>query len=457
MYEGLEKLEIPRTKHPGAKRAFRVGLALFVALTLAIGATGAFVYRAVNQRWGRGAIDLKNVFPALPGQPFNVLVMGSDRRDVVTGSDRKQRQFKGGAGARSDTLMLFHFDPEKNTAVVLSLPRDLRVQIPGYGNNKINAAYAFGGTQLIVDTVRKFTGLEINHYLDINFASFREIVDRIGGVDIYVNEPLYDKKSGLNITKKGCVHMDGNTALSFVRARNIYANADLGRIQTQQRFLRALMAKGLSLGLIFNPGKLLSLTEAIGAGVQHDSHFNPGLARTIAQKLSAGGKQKSVDFRIVPANGQFIGGVSYLIPKHPQADLVFAALKNGTELPPYGKTSQSVPVASDVVVKLINATGTTGIAATQQERLRGLGYHVPLITSGTALSTTTIQYDPNSKLKADLVHTVYPYAKVEPAPKPIPADVVVTFGSDSLNPPSPSATATAKPTKKKTTAPSTSC
>ena len=130
--------------------------------------------------------------------------------------------------------------------------------------------------------------------------------------------------------------------------------------------------------------------------------------------------------------------------------LVFSTL-NGTALPPYGKTSQSVPVPSDVVVKLINATGTTGIAATQQERLRALGYHVPIITTGSsALSTTSIQYDPNSKLKADLLQKVYPYAKILPAPKPIPADVVVTFGSDALTPPSASGSASAKPKPKST-------
>jgi LCP family protein required for cell wall assembly len=459
MYEGLEKLEVPRHRPSGAKRAFRAGLGVLVVMALVIGIGGFFVYRTVSNNISKGVDKrLAGLFTTLPNEPQNILVLGSDRRDVIEGADRSERQFKGGGGQRADTIILLHFDPVKGHAVLVSLPRDLRVLVPGFGHQKINAAYAYGGANLMIKTVSMFTGLQINHYIEVNFSSFRGIVDAVGGVSIYVDRPLVDKKSGLNIPKAGCVHLDGNMALSYVRARAVYASADLGRIQAQQRFMRALMAEVKSVGFLINPGKIINLSNQVGKGLRFDKGVDLKLARTVAKNL-AGFDQKHVDFRTVPANCcSTINGQSFLIPIENHDRLLFDALRDGTELPDVGKTSQSVPIPDDVTLKLINATGRTGYAGTQQTALRKLGYHVPIIEAATtALSTTTIVYDSQSQLKAELVAAVYPYARVQAATKPIPGDVEVIFGSNALVPHTASPSAKAKPKTPKPKAISPTC
>src|SRR5438128_5138126 len=109
----------------------------------------------------------------------------------------------------------------------------------------------------MIDTIQKFSGLDINHYVEVNFSSFRQVVNAVGGVSIYVDHAMVDHKSGLNLPHPGCYNLDGDMALSFVRARYVYANADLGRIQAQQRFMRALMSKVKSIGFILNIPKVL--------------------------------------------------------------------------------------------------------------------------------------------------------------------------------------------------------
>jgi LCP family protein required for cell wall assembly len=386
---------------------------------------------------------------ALPKGPLNILVLGSDRRDVIESDLRNKRQYKGGGGQRADTIVLLHLDPVTNQAVIVSFPRDLRVSIPGHGQQKINAAYALGGANLMIKTISKFSGLAINHYVEVNFQSFRGIVDAVGGVSIYIDRPLVDKRSGLNLPRAGCYTMDGDTALSYVRARYVYANADLGRIQAQQQFMRALMKKVKSLGFILNPAKVKALSNEVGRGMRYDSGVNFGLARAVASRL-AGFDAKRVDFRVVPAHGATIGGISYLIPSQVADNAIFRAIENGTPLPNYGKTKVSVPVTSDVTVKLLNATGVPGFAAGQRERLSKLGYRVSEIGTTGVVSSTTIVFDPKAQLKADLIKAQYPYADLSPARKPIATDVMVVLGRETLSP--PSASAAPKPKKSKTPA-----
>ncbi|MBQ1509821.1 MAG: LCP family protein, partial [Selenomonadaceae bacterium] len=157
---------------------------------------------------------------------------------------------------RTDTLMLAMLDPETDRAALLSIPRDTRVHIKGYGLDKVNAAYAYGKVPLAERTVEDFLGVKVNHYLIIDTKAFVKVIDAIGGVDINVEERMYyedpwDDDGGLLIDfQPGRQHMDGCEAITYVRYRD--AEGDAGRIRRQQAFMRACMERLLSPSVLVN-------------------------------------------------------------------------------------------------------------------------------------------------------------------------------------------------------------
>jgi len=445
MYDGLKKLEVPtkKSRHPGARRGVKYGLIGLLVLVVFVVSTGIFTYLKVQSNIKKGQKSIPGLYQPLPKGPLNILVLGSDRRDVVEGSARSERQFKGGSGQRADTIILLHIYAGAKHAVLVSFPRDLRVNIPGYGFNKINAAYPLGGAELMIKTITQLTGLQIHHYVEVNFASFQAIVDAVGGVPLYFPKPVHDQKSGLNIPTAGCIKLNGSQALSFVRARYIYPNADLGRIQGQQRFLRALLNRVKGLGVLLNPLKLIDLSSVAGKGLIYDKGINLGVARKIAASLKF--DNKNVDFRQYPGTPQYIGGVSYVVPEASAARALFTSLKNDGPLPDVGKTGQSLPSPSDVTIKLINASGRSGLAGTVRTSLVTKGFRVPTITTSSKhITPTLITYQAGDELKAELVAKQFPGATVKLATSSQFTDIVVTLGR-SYGTPAASSSATSKP------------
>ncbi len=136
--------------------------------------------------------------------------------------------------------------------MLVSLPRDSYVNIPGFGMNKLNAAYSFGGPKLLAKTVQNATGLQINHYMGIGFGGLVNVVDAVGGVRMCIPANINDPASGLHL-KKGCQNLDGAQALGFVRTRHLFATQDLQREQDQRVFIKALLTKMTSVGTLANP------------------------------------------------------------------------------------------------------------------------------------------------------------------------------------------------------------
>ncbi len=200
----------------------------------------------------------KNILVDYAGRPAagsgqNWLITGSDSRQGL--SRKQERKLATGhdvSGMRSDTIMVLHMPANGNPAVLISLPRDSYVPIPGHGSDKINAAYALGGPRLLAETVQNVTGLRIDHYMGIGFGGFVRVVDAVGGVRLCLKAPLVDPRAGLHL-HKGCQVLNGAEALGFVRSRYKFATADLQRIQNQRVFLRALLRKLTSTGVIANP------------------------------------------------------------------------------------------------------------------------------------------------------------------------------------------------------------
>jgi LCP family protein required for cell wall assembly len=200
----------------------------------------------------------ENVLVDYSGRPAasagsNWLITGSDSRQGLTRA--QERQYSTGrdvSGHRSDTVMLLHVPSNGTRAVLVSLPRDSYVAIPGHGYNKLNAAYSFGGPKLMAETVQNLTGLRLNHYMQIGFGGFVNVVNAVGGVNMCLPGPLNDRASGLHL-KAGCQTLDGGQALGYVRDRHNFANQDLQRVQDQRLFLKSLLSKLTSTGTIINP------------------------------------------------------------------------------------------------------------------------------------------------------------------------------------------------------------
>ena len=238
------------------RRVFAI-IGIVIALLL-VAIVGTYFYF-------NGKLDRKNVLvdyarpAAAAGQ--NWLITGSDSRQGLTGQE--ERVLATGhdiSGHRSDTVLILHI-PASGRAVLVSIPRDSYVQIPGHGYNKINAAYAYGGPKLLAKTVQNATGLYINHFMGIGFGGLVNVVDAVGGVRMCLPGPMVDPKAGLDL-KAGCQTLNGAQALGFVRTRN-FAESDLQREQDQRLFLRALLSKMTSPGTIINP--FAALPAASGA------------------------------------------------------------------------------------------------------------------------------------------------------------------------------------------------
>ena len=213
---------------------------------------------------------------------------------------------------RSDTLMVATVDPRQNRVALLSVPRDTRVKIQGHGWDKINAAYAYGGEKLSQRTLEDFLGVNMDHYVIINTHAFQKIIDAIGGVDIDVEKRMYyadpwDDDGGLVIDlQPGRQHMDGKTAVTYVRYRD--EEGDIGRIKRQQKFMKACMDKVTSPSII--PKLPIIIKECLSA-VKTDLSFRQmlELAGTLRDAQKNGLKTD-----MVPGKPMYIKGISYWIP-----------------------------------------------------------------------------------------------------------------------------------------------
>jgi LCP family protein required for cell wall assembly len=210
------------------------------------------------------------------GSGSNWLVTGSDSRQGLT--RKQEHRYHTGIdvnGQRSDTILLLHIPGNGGPAVLVSLPRDSYVKIPGYGYNKLNAAYSFGGPKLLAQTVQNATGLRIEHYMGIGFGGLVNVVNSVGGVTMCFKHPLHDTASGLHL-RKGCQTLSGGKALSFVRTRHQFSSQDLQREQNQRVFMKALLSKMTSPGVMFNP--FSSVPATLGAvdslTVDEGTHLN---------------------------------------------------------------------------------------------------------------------------------------------------------------------------------------
>jgi LCP family protein required for cell wall assembly len=353
---------------------------------------------------------LVSVAPPAPESPdaMDILVLGSDNRGNET-------------NGRSDTLMLVHVDPGENFMSILSIPRDLRVDIPGRGLDKINAAYAYGGAALSISTVKELTGIDINHYVEIGFGAFEDLTNALGGVYVDVDHRYYNDDPAYELIKlsPGYQLLGGHDALEYVRFRHDQ-NADFGRIERQQRFLVALreQATAMGPGLVF---KLPSLVNALFRNVGTDLSANDVL------KLAYWGAKLNGDrIRQISITGSTptINGISYveaspeairqavtdfLTPPSAASVSESGGSPTGASASSTGSSTASTqalqPDLSRVTLDVVNGTGRPGINQAIVNWFKSLAATVASSSeaSHSPLQKTTVGYPSGEYSTARLV------------------------------------------------------
>jgi LCP family protein required for cell wall assembly len=268
---------------PRRRRLTRAVIGVLVCLTvLAMVPLGAALY--LEHRLSSNVSRIPGVFdgltdrPARPSGPagdaVNILVIGTDRRSDVptTGTDARASSWIPGA-QRSDALMILHIDADRQSASIVSIPRDTWVNVPGYGMNKINAAFSFSGPSLAIQTVEYLTDVRIDHLAVIDWSGFEALIDSVGGIDVTVPETVVDSARDVTWTA-GPHHLDGAAALDYVGQRYGLPNGDLDRVARQQVVLRTLMEQSLHQEMRKNPRMLYDFLDTVTQHLSIDDDWS---------------------------------------------------------------------------------------------------------------------------------------------------------------------------------------
>jgi LCP family protein required for cell wall assembly len=321
-------------------------MGVFAVTALAVGTAGTAHLAATLNTVKRADTGTALTAKDEPEAIENYLLVGSDTRE---GSDPTSEDFgaigdEGAApGRRSDTIMVLRFDPKTGAAAILSIPRDLWVPIAGTGDsNRINSAYT-KGNDVLIETVEQNLHIPINHFVDVDFYGFKDLVDALGGVTVYFDLPTRDKNTGLRIREPGCVTLNGIDALRYVRSRHFSQeinghwredqSSDFGRISRQQDFIRKAAAKAFQT-INDNPLAVSNLVKAALKSVHPDESLNlTALADRLA-KLGAA----NINTYTLPAYPDRVGDADVLRMDEEKAPMLLAFF-GGQLPPPTGATS----------------------------------------------------------------------------------------------------------------------
>ncbi|MFC0508352.1 LCP family protein [Micromonospora costi] len=315
---------------PRRRRWRRIVLITLIVLALVGGggviAAGLYV-RSINS-----GIERVDAFDGVPEESRPQVVAQGAMNIMILGSDSRDPENAG--GSRSDTIILAHLPKDRSSAQLISIPRDTWTHVPrskegrGGRDAKINAAYAWGGVPLMVQTVEAFTGVRIDHVTMVDFAGFKEIVDALGGVDIDVEQSFTSTHSlapgGRREFTKGRQTMDGPTALDYARERYAFANGDFTRIKHQQQVIKAILDKAASGGTLGSPTKLNSFVQATADAVAVDKSMSLVDLAMELRHLRSG----NLGFYTCPTKGTGrVGSESVVFADVPKAKVLFDAVR----------------------------------------------------------------------------------------------------------------------------------
>jgi LCP family protein required for cell wall assembly len=405
-----------------------------IALLIASFVMTAAVY-AVNKGIDDRVHQIPRVHLALASPPpegGNYLLIGSDTRAFV--SNQAEAQAFGSAqsegGQRSDTIMVAHVEPSAQKTFVVSFPRDLMVNIPGYGRERINAAYSLGGPQLLIDTLHDNFGIDINHYIEVDFKSFQDVVDSIGKVTVYLPGRIRDQETGLTTPYiAGCYPLNGHDALAYVRSRTMEISdpngpivdpdtgehwrlldvrADLDRIPRQQNFIRKLAGLAISKSL-GDPFLAMEIADDVLKYLTVDQNLDRGAVNSLVRAFRTVNvnDQNSIEMITLPVAADPQNPNVTLVPSD-DADAVIARLQT------FGNnTPKPLPSPSQVSVEVVDATGT-GFGPGVVTALAGQGFRATAGAVAPTVAVSEIRYAPNLAASAEALLNYVPDAKFIP-------------------------------------------
>jgi len=373
----------------------------------------------------------------IPGETLNVLFIGIDKGSVPG----------EGGYTRSDVMILLSVNVKQKKAVMVSIPRDTKVTIPGHGTEKINAAHAFSGPAGAVDAVKTLSGMDISDYAEVDFNAFKGIVDAIGGVPFHLEKTINDPMTGY--LAKGDYILNGEQALIICRSRETLPNGDLDRIENQKKFLKAVMEKAITIR------DVQSLLKILDSAVKYlQTTMQPDMIFTLAEALQ-GMKVEDVEFATVPGDAPTPtrGQAWYFIANPTATAKLFSNVKNycSTMTPDEqaaAKAQQEAQQAKDnapvdrstVRLKVMNGAGWQGVAAKAADSMQQLGYqNVKTGSTKNLYPDTTVYYRPGHESQGKTVandlnpngnYTVSEDADVTSSNN---ADVVLVIGKDYVN------------------------
>ena len=432
----MQKAQRLANRHPWLRRS-TITVAAGLALVLVIGVafyvklnsniTKLDVSQLLGQRPRSGAVV--NVATNL--RPLNILVMGSDTRDLGTG------EFGSTAGARSDTTLIVHLAGDRQSAVVISVPRDSMTRAPrdckdpqsAIADGPIrqwNANFEQGGPACVVRTVEGNTGIFIDHFMVVNFLGFQSMVDALGSVEVCLPAAVDDSKSKLRLPA-GRSRVTGKQALAFVRARQNIGNdaSDLGRINRQQAFLSAVVQEATSSRLLLRPDKLFRFLDAATKSLTTDPAIGDlNALREVAQSV-VGLKTSQIRFVTVPIEDY--PPDRNRVQWSSAAEVLWKSIRDDAPLPgskpPPRPTPKArpTPTATDgpaltirpdrITLHISNASGVTGRARQAAEDLRIQGFRIIASSNGSGLKKgVTVSYSSSYFQEARTVAAAFPGA-----------------------------------------------
>ncbi|MFH8439869.1 LCP family protein [Streptomyces sp. NPDC018026] len=337
-----------RSARKPKRRWGRITLLVLLVLVLAAGGYAYYLYRDLNGNIN--GVDINDAIgkdrpEKLPTSGQNILILGSDSR----AGDNAELNTGKVAGARSDTALVMHIPEGRKEAVAVSIPRDTLVtrpectkpdgsEVASAERVMFNSVYSQVGPACVVKTVEKMSGVRMDHYVEIDFAGFKDLVDAIGGVTVTVDQDIHDKSSGLDLTA-GTHKLNGTDSLAFVRTRHgVGDGSDLGRIGLQQEFMIALLSEIKKQDLLGSPTKTYKIADTLTAALTTDSELASLTALADFGRSLNGVDPSTMETIMLPVAYDKIDP-NRVVAAEPQASTLWKAIRGDQEIPESAKKS----------------------------------------------------------------------------------------------------------------------
>lgn len=381
----------------------------------------------------------------------NYLIVGTDTRSGQNG-DVGAGTTADVEGARSDTVILVNIPADRSRVVAVSFPRDLQVDRPeceqwdndkgSYGaplgaetQVKLNSVYADGGPQCLVRVITEMSGLNINHFIAMDFEGFEKVVNAVGGVEVCSTQPIYDYELGQILRKPGKQKLTGRRALNYVRARMVSTegNGDYGRIKRQQLFMSSLLRSSLSSNVLTNPAKLNSIVNTF-INYSFVDNVNTDSLLKLAESMQ-GIEAGRVTFITLPTSGTATDGSNNELPNTDAINAIFNAIIDDQPLPGEqaektsssssarpSTTTQAAPTKvaataqnpGNVSLRVLNGSGRSGVASEVSDQMSAQGFDVQGVADASENRTdTVIRYGTGSEDSAATVAEMFPGASIQ--------------------------------------------